>query len=90
MRRAPCRAALLLFVFALFSIPALAAGGRPEVFGKKPAPGFVAAGWELFRILTSGLDKARGTMDPDGQPGPAPSPASESDAWGTMDPDGSA
>jgi hypothetical protein len=43
---------------------------------------------QLLHRLFPGLEKAHGTMDPDGQPVPVSGAAPTGDAHGTMDPNG--
>ena len=87
MQRVSSRVLVLLLAVVLISMPAFAAGNPSRPVAK---PGFFNAFWHLLGSLVPAMEKAHGTMDPDGQPTPSTSTAPTSDAHGTMDPDGHA
>lgn len=87
MTRTSCRVVVLFLITALVALPGFAAAHAPQA--KKPG-GFMSAVVQLLNGLFPGLEKAHGTMDPNGQPAPTPGAAPTSDAHGTMDPDGHA
>lgn len=80
MKRTSSRVVVLLLTVVLVSSPGFAAG-RSLKTAKEP--GLFAYVIRLLHSLIPSLEKAHGTMDPNGQP-----PAN--DAHGTMDPDGHA
>jgi hypothetical protein len=84
--RTPSRVVVLFLIAVLVALPGFAATHAPQA--KKL--GLMSAVVQLFHALFPGLEKAHGTMDPDGQPAPTSGAAPTSDAHGTMDPDGHA
>ena len=87
MTRTSFRVVVLFLVVALVALPGFAVTHAPQA--KKPS-GLMSAVVQLLRGLFPGLEKAHGTMDPNGQPDPASGAAPTSEAHGTMDPDGHA
>ena len=85
MTRTSSRVVVLFLAVALVALPSFAATHAP--YAKKPG-GFVSAAMQFLRGLFPRLEKAHGTMDPDGKPAPTSGVVPTSDAHGTMDPDG--
>src|SRR3954463_6804551 len=83
--RTSSRVVVLFLVAALVALPGFAATHAPQA--KKPG-GLMSAVVQLLHGLFPGLEKAHGSMDPDGQPAPTSGSAPTSDAQGTMDPNG--
>jgi hypothetical protein len=92
------RVVVFLLAVVLVASPAMAAGGSLRI---DKEPGVFAALWEFLGSLVPTIEKARGSMDPNGSPtteargsmDPDGQPASstaedDGDAHGTMDPDG--
>lgn len=87
MTRTSSRIVVLFLVAVLVALPGFAATHAPQA--KKPG-GLMSAVVQLLHVLFPGLEKAHGSMDPNGQPAPTSGAAPTSDAHGTMDPDGNA
>lgn len=78
-------AVLLVAALLLLSSGAFAA---PRAVSEKSETGFIALVWQLFGSFVPATEKARGSMDPDGQPASSTSSDDDGDARGSMDPDG--
>jgi hypothetical protein len=85
MKRTLTRASILLLLVLVVSTPSFATDrdlAREET-------GLLSMVWDFLGSLLPGADKARGSMDPNGEPAPPPSdPTSVDEARGSMDPDG--
>lgn len=84
MTRTPSHVVVLFLVAVLIALPSFAATHAPQA--KKPS--LMSAAVQLLHGLFPRLEKAHGTMDPNGQPDPSSGAVPTSDAHGTMDPDG--
>jgi hypothetical protein len=84
--RTSSRVVVLFLVAALVALPSFAATHAPQT----KTPGLMSVIVQLLHQLFPGLEKAQGTMDPDGKPAPSSTITPTSDAHGTMDPDGHA
>lgn len=85
MTRTRSSVVVLFLAVALVALPGFAATHAPQA--KKPV-GLMSAVVQFLYGLFPGLEKAHGTMDPDGRPAPTSGTTPTSDAHGTMDPDG--